>query len=223
MEGKPDWLPGFPVQIYCNRGDNMSATCKTCFYIGHRDAPDTIYPALLAEVERHITELGVGEFIVGHYGRFDSLAARAVKELKAQYSEVELTLLLPYHPAKRPIQKPEEFDSFTDTQGRSPDYIFSIRANTTACCSSVNLAQDSKSFFCESVKATGSSCSANSWERVIPKAVQIFSREGMVGIIFFRYQEEIVDCGRPERSASWYSVQPRSSRYAVITERMSFT
>ena len=19
MEGKPDWLPGFPVQIYCNR------------------------------------------------------------------------------------------------------------------------------------------------------------------------------------------------------------
>ena len=33
---------------------------KTCFFIGHRDAPDTIYPALLAEVERHITEFGVG-------------------------------------------------------------------------------------------------------------------------------------------------------------------
>ena len=67
---------------------------KTCFFIGHRDAPDTIYPALLAEVEHHITELRVGEFIVGHYGRFDSLAARAVKELKARYPEVELTLLL---------------------------------------------------------------------------------------------------------------------------------
>ncbi|OUP26188.1 hypothetical protein [Faecalibacterium sp. An192] len=84
---------------------------KTCFFIGHRDAPDTIYPALLAEVERHITEFGVGEFIVGHYGRFDSLAARAVKESKARHPEVELTLLLPYHPAKRPIQKPEGFDS----------------------------------------------------------------------------------------------------------------
>ena len=84
---------------------------KTCFFIGHRDAPDTIYPALLAEVERHITELGVGEFIVGHYGRFDSLAARAVKELKDRYPEVELTLLLPYHPSKRHIQKPEGFDS----------------------------------------------------------------------------------------------------------------
>lgn len=85
----------------------MSATCKTCFFIGHRDAPDTIYPVLLAEVERHIAELGVGEFIVGHCGRFDSLAARAVKELKAQYPEVELTLLLPHHPAKKHVQKPD--------------------------------------------------------------------------------------------------------------------
>lgn len=84
---------------------------KPCFFIGHRDAPDTIYPALLAEVERHIAEFGVGEFIVGHYGRFDSLAARAVKESKARHPEVELTLLLPYHPAKKPVQKPEGFDS----------------------------------------------------------------------------------------------------------------
>ena len=89
----------------------MSATCKTCFFIGHRDTPDTIYPVLLGEVERHITEFGVGEFIVGHCGRFDRLAARAVKESKARHPEVELTLLLPYHPAKRPIQKPEGFDS----------------------------------------------------------------------------------------------------------------
>lgn len=88
----------------------MSATSKTCFFIGHRDAPDTIYPALLAEVERHITELGVGEFIVGQYGRFDRLAARAVKEAKARHPEVELTLLLPFHPAKKPVQKPEGFD-----------------------------------------------------------------------------------------------------------------
>ena len=25
MERKPDWLPGFPVQIYCNRRDNLDA------------------------------------------------------------------------------------------------------------------------------------------------------------------------------------------------------
>lgn len=37
---------------------------------------------------------------------------------------------------------------------------------------------------------------------VMPKAVQIFSKDGTVGIMFLRYQEEIVDWGKPERSAS---------------------
>ncbi len=26
MEGKPNWLPGFPVQIYCNRSDLSETT-----------------------------------------------------------------------------------------------------------------------------------------------------------------------------------------------------
>ena len=30
-----------------------------CFFIGHRDTPDTVLPALAAEVERHIMEDGV--------------------------------------------------------------------------------------------------------------------------------------------------------------------
>ena len=37
---------------------------------------------------------------------------------------------------------------------------------------------------------------------VIPKAWQILSSDGTEGIIFFRYQEEIVDWGNPDRSAS---------------------
>ena len=27
MEGKPDWLSGFPVQIYCNSSDAVSTLC----------------------------------------------------------------------------------------------------------------------------------------------------------------------------------------------------
>ena len=109
----------------------MSATCKTCFFIGHRDAPDTIYPALLAEVERHITEFVVGEFIVGHYGRFDSLAARAVKEAKLRHPGVELALLLPYHPAERPISKPDGFDNLLYPPGLEtvPRRVAILRAN----------------------------------------------------------------------------------------------
>ena len=39
------------------------------------------------------------------------------------------------------------------------------------------------------------------FKKVMPKAVQIFSREGTEGTISLRYQEEMVDWGKPERSA----------------------
>ena len=83
---------------------------RSCFFIGHREASEEIYPALCAAVERHIVEYGVTEFIVGHYGGFDRLAASAVKEAKRFHPEAKLTLLLPYHPAERPIPTPDGFD-----------------------------------------------------------------------------------------------------------------
>lgn len=55
-------------------------------------------------------EFGVTEFIVGQYGGFDKLAARAVIDAKKTHLEVTLTLLLPYHPAERPIEVPQGFD-----------------------------------------------------------------------------------------------------------------
>ena len=42
--------------------------CKSCFFIGHREAGPEILPALEAAIEKHISEYGVTEFIVGHYG-----------------------------------------------------------------------------------------------------------------------------------------------------------
>lgn len=83
---------------------------KSCFFIGHRDAPEEVFQALAAAVERHITQLGVSEFIVGGYGAFDRMAARAVLNAKATYPQVTLWLLLPYHPAERPVDTPPGFD-----------------------------------------------------------------------------------------------------------------
>ena len=83
---------------------------KSCFFIGHREASEEIYSVLYAAVEQHIVEYGVTEFIVGHYGGFDRLAASAVKEAKRFYPEVKLALLLPYHPAERPNPTPDGFD-----------------------------------------------------------------------------------------------------------------
>ena len=89
----------------------ISVRQKSCFFIGHRETPEEIYPVLCATVEEHIVRYGVTEFIVGHYGCFDGFAAKAVKTAKQAHPEVGLTLLLPYHPAERPIPVPDGFDS----------------------------------------------------------------------------------------------------------------
>ena len=57
---------------------------STCFFIGHRDAPDSILPSLSAAIEARIVEDGVDQFVAGNYGRFDSLAAQAVRKAKKQ-------------------------------------------------------------------------------------------------------------------------------------------
>ncbi|CCX36655.1 uncharacterized protein BN452_00675 [Clostridium sp. CAG:1013] len=82
---------------------------KICFFIGHREAPESIYPELAQTVEQLI-EQGVTDFYVGHYGNFDRLAARAVIAAKQRHPEVRLTMLLPYHPAERNVILPSGFD-----------------------------------------------------------------------------------------------------------------
>lgn len=86
---------------------------------------------MYAAVEQHILEYGVTEFIVGHYGGFDRLAASAVKEAKRFYPEVRLILLLPYHPAERPIPMLEGFDGTFYPPGMEsvPRKVAIVRAN----------------------------------------------------------------------------------------------
>ena len=45
-------------------------------------------------------------------------------------------------------------------------------------------------------------------ELSISRQPHIFSSEGIEGNSFFRYQDEIVDCVKPDSVASWYSDQP---------------
>ena len=82
---------------------------KTCFFLGHRDAPELLRTQLKESVLRHITEYGVDHFTVGRYGNFDRMAYQTVLELKRHYA-VTLSLLLPYHPFDCPVQVPEGFD-----------------------------------------------------------------------------------------------------------------
>lgn len=101
---------------------------STCFFIGHRNAPERVRPLLDIAVERHINEYAVTDFVAGHYGRFDYMAAGAVKEAKRNHPEVTLTLLLPYYPYPHDIS---DYDKTYFPEGLEtvPKPCVIIRAN----------------------------------------------------------------------------------------------
>lgn len=83
---------------------------KSCFFIGHREADERLFPILVDTIERLVVSEGVTCFYVGGYGGFDRIAASAVKRVKLRHSEVLLMLVLPYHPAERPVETSYGFD-----------------------------------------------------------------------------------------------------------------
>ena len=103
---------------------------STCFFIGHRDAPDSILPSLSAAIEARITEDGVDQFVAGNYGRFDSLAAQAVRKAKKQHPDILLFYLRPYHPVERPFT-PSGYDGSFYPPGMEtvPRKLAIVRAN----------------------------------------------------------------------------------------------
>lgn len=104
---------------------------STCFFIGHRDAPESLRPLLSEAVERHITQYGVSEYIVGHYGRFDAMAAQAVREAKRRHPEVKLTLLIPYYPFRGLTEQAKSYDAMFYPPGLEtvPKPFAIVRAN----------------------------------------------------------------------------------------------
>ena len=104
---------------------------KSCFFIGHREAPESVFTHLTTVLEWLIVEENVGYFYVGQYGAFDHMAALAVKRLKQQYPHIILQLVLPYHPAERPISAPPEFDGNLYPEGMEnvPKRYAIVKAN----------------------------------------------------------------------------------------------
>ena len=76
-------------------------------------------------------EENVQHFYVGGYGGFDRVAAAAVRRMKQRYPDITLMLVLPYHPAERPIEAPEGFDGTYHPEGleHTPRRYSIVRAN----------------------------------------------------------------------------------------------
>lgn len=104
---------------------------KCCFFIGHREADERLLPRLELEIEQLITEENVRYFYVGGYGGFDGVAASAVKKAKRQHPDITLMLVLPYHPAERPIEKPPGYDGTYYPEGleTTPRPFAIVKAN----------------------------------------------------------------------------------------------
>jgi len=104
---------------------------KSCFFIGHREAPESLVETLAEEIERHITELGVLEFVVGNYGAFDRMTARQLAAAKERHPEINIMLLTPYHPSERKIYLPKGFEVSFYPPGmeRVPKRLAIVRAN----------------------------------------------------------------------------------------------
>ena len=107
---------------------------KTCFFIGHRDTPESVMPVLADAVERHIARYGVTEFIVGSRGAFDRLATRALQCAKQRHPEIRLTLLLAYYIPYKTEALPPGFDEtlYPDGMERVPRRAAIVRANRRA-------------------------------------------------------------------------------------------
>lgn len=104
---------------------------KSCFFIGHHDAPDSILPELTSAIERIILEEGKMCFYIGGYGNFDRLSAHAIKQLKKKYPQVTLMKLLYYHPAIRPVEIPDGYDGTYYPEGmeKVPQRIAIVKGN----------------------------------------------------------------------------------------------
>ena len=108
-------------------GDDM----KSCFFIGHREASSEVFSALTEAIEQHIVEYCVTKFIVGNYGGFDHMAAKAVIAAKERHPDISLSMLIPYHPAERAMEPPKGFDNTFYPPGmeKVPRRLAIVRAN----------------------------------------------------------------------------------------------
>lgn len=138
----------------------------SCFFIGHGHTGQEVYPLLAGAVERLILD-GVEEFLVGRYGQFDAMAARAVRTAKERHASVTLLLLEPYYrpeaaPKRAAIARANRaavdgsthLIAYVKRPGRARDVLeYALRRERRGLIRVLNLAQP-----IEGMGSEGSSC-----------------------------------------------------------------
>ena len=115
----------------------------TCFLFGHRDAPASVLPEIERAVEAYYLNYGVHEFVVGHRGSFDHLAAQAVRAVQKAHPEIHLTLLLAYPPSSQSSALLAAYDSWL-----YPDCMENVPARFVIPRSNQHMIDHADAFIC---------------------------------------------------------------------------
>lgn len=104
---------------------------KRCFFIGHRDAPQSLFERLKTEIKRLVVNESVSEFVIGGYGSFDAMASVAVVDVKSEFPEINILRLTPYYKPCRTPNLPIGFDGTIYPEGLEdvPRRFSIVRAN----------------------------------------------------------------------------------------------
>lgn len=116
---------------YNNSKEVILMCIHRCFFVGHRDAPSSLYEHLKAEIRRLIISENVQEFVIGSYGSFDALASSAAVRLKSEFPDIRILRLVPYYHPSFTIFLPDGFDGSLYPEGLEsvPKRFSIIRAN----------------------------------------------------------------------------------------------
>ena len=92
-----------------------------CSLFGHKDAPQSLYPKIKEYIEGLITEQNINSFMVGNQGGFDSMALKALRELKPMYTHICYNVVLAY----LPVQK-QEYELYDPAETFLPEGIETV-------------------------------------------------------------------------------------------------
>lgn len=107
---------------------------EICCFTGHRSINgdrQEVYDCLKKKITELIGE-GVCDFLAGGALGFDTMAAQAVLELKGEYPDIRLILILPCRDQTRRWRK-ADIDIYEDIKSRCDKFIYTSEEFTKSC------------------------------------------------------------------------------------------
>ncbi|HBN86416.1 MAG TPA: DUF1273 domain-containing protein [Clostridiales bacterium] len=113
----------------------MNAKNQTCCFTGHRKIPAKEYERLKTQIRKEVIKLindGVIYFGVGGALGFDTVAANMIIELKKQYPQIKLILVLPCKTQTRGWSQ-ADVDKYEEIKNTCDKYVYVSETYTPGC------------------------------------------------------------------------------------------